>query len=245
MNNHSIESALELGIMSCLKSFQVTNPSLLLTANQLKETIRDTRYVPAVAASMAFIVSRSKNSVHRATALQAVQQWSLQVNDQTDQDQTQSMFPDSMSQSLNNSAGALDDEPFRMSALGQAIEERFRFVISASVKPAQRSKKSRTVNRRQSSRENKADEVDLDEFLQDEPESLHDSQLSEVVEVPRQELLEQISLTSSRLSLASFASSSDEPMGNASSAEAWGGTLSNPGRRLQPDEDDYDNEEWW
>jgi hypothetical protein len=245
MNNHSIESALELGIMTCLKSIQVTNPSLLLTANQLKETIRDTRYVPAVAASMAFIVSKSNNPALPATVLQALQHWSLQANDQTDQDQTQSRFSDSMSQSLNNSVITLDDEPINMSALGQAIEERFRFVISASKKPAQRSKKIRTVNRRQNSHEDRADEVDLDEFLQGEPESQHGSQMSEDVEDTRQELLEQISLTSSRLSLASFASSSDEPMENASSVEAWEDTLTKPGRRLEPDENDYDDDEWW
>lgn len=244
MNNHSIESALELGIMTCLKSLQVTNASLLLTANQLKETIRDTRYVPAVAASMAFIVNKPNNPALPATVLQALQQWSLQANDQTDQDQTQS-FSDSMSQSLNNSANTLDGKPFNMSALGQAIEERFRFVISASKKPAQRSKKSRTVNRRQNSHEDRADEVDLDEFLQGEPESQHGSQMSEVVEDTRQELLEQISLTSSRLSLASFASSSDEPMENGSSVEAWEDTLTKPGRRLEPDENDYDDDEWW
>ena len=193
MNNHSIESALELGITTCLKSLQATNPSLLLTANQLKETIRNIRYVPAVAASMAFIVRKSKNPALQATVLQALEHWSLQANDQTDQDQTQSLSSDSMSPSMNNAVNPLDDEHFHMSALGQAIEERFRFVISARAKPAQHSKKSRSLNRRQISPEDGANEVDLDKFLQCERESQHESQMSEVVEDTRLESVEQIS----------------------------------------------------
>ena len=34
-------------------------------------------------------------------------------------------------------------------------------------------------------------------------------------------------------------------MENASLAEEWGETLRNPGRRLEPDEDDCDDDEWW
>jgi hypothetical protein len=240
MNNHSIESALELGIMTCLKSFQVTNPNLLLTANQLKETIRDTRHVPAVAASMAFIVSKSKNPALRATVLQAVQLWSLPDNEETDQDQIELM-----SLSQDESAAAVDVEPLNMSELGQTIEERFRFVISASTKPAKRKKKNRAVNQSQRDGEDGADEIDVDEFLQSESAFQHESQMSEGFEDPGQESLERVSLSSSSLSLASSSSSSDESMG-ASSVHARGrAALPNSGRRLEADEDDYDDDEWW
>jgi hypothetical protein len=240
MNNHSIESALELGIMTCLKKFQVTNPSLLLSANQLKETIRDTRYVPAVAASMAFILSKSKDPAIRASVLQAVQQWSLPDNEQMDQDQKQSML-----QSQDESSAYVDDEPLTMSELGQAIEQRFRFAISARTKPAKRKNKGLALNQRQSGGEDEADEVGLDDFLRSDSAFQHESQMSQDFEDPVVESLERALLSSPRLSLASSSSSSNESMG-ASSVKGMGrAAMPNSRRHLEADEDDYDDAEWW
>jgi hypothetical protein len=80
MNNHPIESALELGIMECLNSLQKTSPGLLLTTTQLKETIRDTRYIPALSAALALIVTKSRNAQLKTSMQQTIQRWSSQSN---------------------------------------------------------------------------------------------------------------------------------------------------------------------
>jgi hypothetical protein len=56
LNEKSIDDALELGISSCLQSLQISNPSLLLDANQLKKTERDVRLIPSVAAALTSMV---------------------------------------------------------------------------------------------------------------------------------------------------------------------------------------------
>jgi hypothetical protein len=61
-DNQAIDKALEVAIMDCLRNLQKTNPTLLLTAQQLKKAERDARYVPAVASSIASIISRSENT---------------------------------------------------------------------------------------------------------------------------------------------------------------------------------------
>jgi len=72
MNNHPIGSALELGIMECLGSLQQTSPGLLLTSTQLKEMIRNTRYVPALSAALALIACKSQNSELKASMIQTI-----------------------------------------------------------------------------------------------------------------------------------------------------------------------------
>lgn len=75
MNNVAIDKAFEVGLMECLRGIQKTNPNLLLTAQQLKKAERDARYVPAVAASIASIISKSTDSQFQKTMTHLIRQW--------------------------------------------------------------------------------------------------------------------------------------------------------------------------
>ena len=75
MNDPDIDDALEVGLSSCLRSLQRSNPELLLTANQLKRTERDVRYLPAIAASLASIVKNSSDAEFRSDVYGKVMSW--------------------------------------------------------------------------------------------------------------------------------------------------------------------------
>lgn len=75
MNDAGIDDALELGLSSCLRSLQRSNPELLLTANQLKRTERDVRYLPAIAASLSSIIKNSSNAAFRSDVYEKVMSW--------------------------------------------------------------------------------------------------------------------------------------------------------------------------
>ena len=62
MNNHYIDLALELAVGDCLCQLQSANPGLLLTPHQLRQTMRDLRYIPAVSSAVGSIVRNSNNS---------------------------------------------------------------------------------------------------------------------------------------------------------------------------------------
>jgi len=74
IDNSAIDNALELGLSNCLKQLQKTNPSLLLTANELRVVERDARYVPAVATAIASIVCKS-NSQSMVNAADTARRW--------------------------------------------------------------------------------------------------------------------------------------------------------------------------
>ena len=76
LNDAAIDSAVEAGVMECLRSLQKTNPNLLLTPKQLKTTIRDTRYIPSTAAAMACVVCKSKDGAFQKHFLNMIRQWS-------------------------------------------------------------------------------------------------------------------------------------------------------------------------
>ena len=89
MNNHSIAVALELGITDCLASLQKTSPGLLLTSTQLKETIRDSRYVPALSAALANVVCKSQNTQLQASMVQTIQKWLSNTTTESTPDEMQ------------------------------------------------------------------------------------------------------------------------------------------------------------
>lgn len=76
MNATAIDNALESGVMECLQSLQRTNPIMLLTAKQLKMTVRNTRYIPAAAAAMARVLCHAKDDTFQKHFLKVVRGWS-------------------------------------------------------------------------------------------------------------------------------------------------------------------------
>lgn len=74
IDNSAINDALELGVTECLRQLQKTNPSLLLTALELRKAERDARYVPAVALALASIVTKSVMNPDPAI-VERIRQW--------------------------------------------------------------------------------------------------------------------------------------------------------------------------
>jgi len=60
MNDNAIDTALHAGLNACLRSLQKTNPSLLLTCAQLKNTERDVLYIPKIASALSSMLLNSK-----------------------------------------------------------------------------------------------------------------------------------------------------------------------------------------
>ena len=76
MHNNSIRRSFELCIISCLKSIQLSNPSLLFTVKEMKETERSMKYIPAAAAAISSIISRSCKSVSNESTKKIIISWS-------------------------------------------------------------------------------------------------------------------------------------------------------------------------
>ena len=134
MNDADIDDALEIGLSSCLRSLQRSNPDLLLTANQLKKTERDVRYLPAIAASLASIIKKSSNPEFRSDVYGKVMSW-RQVQAEGDTEHQDNIGDDTSSTSSKSSIGseqALNESMNRLSALRLTglIEDQLRYCIS-------------------------------------------------------------------------------------------------------------------
>ena len=76
MRDPRINRAFELGIISCLKSIQTTNPDLLFTVSQMKEAERSLKYIPAASASIASIIARSNSIEFQNICVNSITSWS-------------------------------------------------------------------------------------------------------------------------------------------------------------------------
>ena len=70
-----LQDALDNGITSCLKSLQASNPSLLLTAQQLKRVERDARYAPYAATAIGSVIRRSLERTLYGDIMRTVSGW--------------------------------------------------------------------------------------------------------------------------------------------------------------------------
>lgn len=256
MNNHPIGSALELGIMECLTSLQKTSPGMLLTSTQLKETIRDIRYIPALSAALALLACKSQNTELKTSMLQTIQRWSQDNVAQSDQngnpvrnvpsqqDETGSddgsmVQNDSMEESTPpalvdlssaDDATAEDDDSTRISTLGPLLEARLRLVCTKKNQPCLRNSRRGEGGYGSDS----DDAVSLDEFLQGEPElAPADSQMQDDEVASARE-----SFTDGGLSVSSSSSLSTEPAVPARITPT-------SGRHLDSNEDDFDDDSWF
>lgn len=133
-NDADIDDALEIGLSSCLRSLQRSNPDLLLTANQLKRTERDVRYLPAIAASLASIIKKSSNTEFRSDIYGKVMSW-RQGQPEDGTEYQGKIGDDNSSTSSKSSIGseqALNESMDRLSALRLTglIEDQLRYCIS-------------------------------------------------------------------------------------------------------------------
>ncbi len=126
---------------SCLQSLQRTNPELLLTAQQLKVTERDTRYIPAVSAAIASVVCKSRRPDLHRSVLRTVQSWS---------GPKQTSCGDAASGLIVGSRtthNAADLTVLEVTSLGPLIEKRLHLLCSeeAEKKSKRTSKRSKRV----------------------------------------------------------------------------------------------------
>ena len=106
-------------MVECLKSLQKTNPTLLLTAKQLRSTVRDTTYIPSAAGAITSVVCKSRNLDVQKSILKSVGSWNRES-------------------SVLNSESELDspiDEMLDPEILCKSFEDRLRLACSIHEKP--------------------------------------------------------------------------------------------------------------
>jgi len=75
MNDPYIKRAFELGIISCLKSLQSSNPDLLISKRQMIIIERNSRYIPTLSNALACIIRRSENVEMRTSMAETISTW--------------------------------------------------------------------------------------------------------------------------------------------------------------------------
>jgi hypothetical protein len=150
VDNTAIDTALEVGLVECLRKLQKSNPGLLLTAAELRKAERDARYVPAVSSALATILCKSQNKDQ--TLIRSIQDWSgAEPVEATEEEE------------------AIDDRPHReqIEKLGTLIEGRLRLVLSHGGKRKTTDNEAGSVaeNREDGSQEQRW-EVEMDDILE-------------------------------------------------------------------------------
>lgn len=75
MNDPHIKRAFELGIISCLKSLQRSNPDLLISKRQMIIIERNSKYIPSLSNALACILRRSENVEMRKSIAETISTW--------------------------------------------------------------------------------------------------------------------------------------------------------------------------
>ncbi len=177
MNDKSINDALENAVNDCLRTLQVKNPRLLLTAHQLKKIERDAKYAPLVAGALASVLSRSRRQGLYQKTFNAASRWDDEVKKLG-----ASLDRNSISQPRRErvrTAASANDERAKSLALGPMVERRIRFVVSDEYKAHlkaeemdyKRQQREELAAERKRARESKAAESDAlngDAFCSDE-----------------------------------------------------------------------------
>ena len=159
MNDTAIDEALEVGLATCLRSLQKTNPSLLLTSNQLKRTERNVRYVPAAASALASLLSNIRNTELRNNLITKVQGWSKDAStDGIVEKRQPRLSHDNKCSSMHGVGNATANESHsgerskvllqEQKMLSQTIEERFRMVMNLREEERKRRERTKNVTRK-------------------------------------------------------------------------------------------------
>jgi hypothetical protein len=218
LNDESIDKALERGITACLRSLQITNPTLLLTSQQLKTTVRDTRYIPSVAAALACIACKSKNTKLQGVILEASNEWEQE----------------------DDTVAAEDSQvALRVASLGPALERRLRLIctkIKCSKKRIVPATRKKSKSKGSSDKENEPD-MKSPLSIESTPEPYQACTGSSPRRAPAKN-------KGRRGSLDSWGSvmSADEGSPVQETAPA---TEETGGRVITREDDDYEDEDWW
>jgi hypothetical protein len=153
IGNKAIDDALEIGITQCMQQLQKTNPTLLLTAAELRKAECDSRYVPALALALATILSNSTNDTDE-TCIEKIHSW----------DESDSTLSRSCHKVEHKGSVALTTD--RTPMLSMLIEQRLRLVMLQSTKCTSLSKeKSPKGNEKADSRADFEDEFCYGDIL--------------------------------------------------------------------------------
>jgi hypothetical protein len=124
IDNLAIDNALDLGLSDCLRQLQITNPSLLLTASELKKAERDSRFVPSVAAAMASVLANSKTT--KENTLNIIRNWGM-IKESVEE--SHAVEKDSVVLPTPSDTDLKDMASDQIPLLVSYIEERMRLVI--------------------------------------------------------------------------------------------------------------------
>ena len=133
MNDTNIDDALQLGLHNCLRSLQHTNPSIIFTSNKLKRAERDTRYVPAVAASLASIVAHSVNIDFKREVMRLLFSWKQNdaLGGTFEVCKKKNLGVDATISAAKDSFLSKDEkETCKVNIVGPLLEDRIRLVLS-------------------------------------------------------------------------------------------------------------------
>lgn len=216
LNDESIDKALERGITACLRSLQITNPTLLLTTHQLKTTVRDIRYIPSVAAALACIACKSKNVKFQEVILEAAKGWELVDKELAENDVHVAL---------------------RVASLGPALERRLRLVCTNTTKD--KKERKRTSRKKKASKPIEMEyESAFESQIKDVSKTISQSQGTTPL-IPIKTLLSRGKSMDSWASVMSGEVHASPTSNNASGAGECGGHV------LTKEGDEYDDEDWW
>jgi hypothetical protein len=258
MHNAPIQKALERGIADCCKRLQSSNPSLLLTPQQLKATVRDVRYIPAVAAALACITCQSEDSDFSSEARSVIKSWKTNSGESDGSmersNNANSFFQIGIEQSEIAVLGTLLEKQIRLACRNHAVAKK-RTRKTREGLPARRTKRA-NHNNNESEDDDNGDEDDasvedsnilthgdLDSDGLSQEESLDDHENTP----PRVARKKLVTPSTGRASLDSWSSRSITSRRGNDNSPAAKAHVSNSGggRVLTRGEDDYEDDEWW
>jgi hypothetical protein len=142
VGDHAINVALESGLISCLRSIQRTNPSLFLSTQQLRDTERNVRHVPAVASALSSIVSSSRNPTFQSSMKRLVSSWNKKNGGRSDAEN-------------NDPSRQNDNEKLNMEQMTSMLEQRIRLSLKKPLK-SKRQAESDAVKEKRTTRSQRA-----------------------------------------------------------------------------------------
>lgn len=148
LNHGPIGKALQLGLRSCLRSLQATNPQLLLTTAQLRYAEREVHHKPALASAVSRVICRMPNNAQRGRLLSTISNWGA--------DDSSGVRVGSYYDTDIQSGGRLGEID-----ISKAIEKQMTSVIQAKEEEAKK-KKRRPRSRTKDNKKDESDFSDLD-----------------------------------------------------------------------------------
>ena len=171
MNHSAIDNALELGLVSCLRSIQRTNPSMLLTTSQLKRTERNVKYIPAVSFALSSLIINCNDSCIQNRILRTIYQWDEGANEHHDENSSTEEIV--INENTRGKSLKCKIPSRNQDIITKSIEMRFRNVMGYRQEYRRKKKQTKTQQRKMNKKRktNGGSQVkintekDLDDFL--------------------------------------------------------------------------------